>query len=143
MSDAYIYDAARTPRGKGRPDGALHEVTSVALSAGMLDAVIARAPAKAERAILVLIDGAGEDIDAEFLQPLDDRACQFRVVERQDARQRLDDRDLPPAGDTSAEVAARVAAARDRQSARFATFDLGERGPRCNAETPPGQMPPL
>mgnify|MGYP006183907341 CR=1 FL=1 len=28
------------------------------------DAVIARAPAKAERAILVLIDGAGEDIEA-------------------------------------------------------------------------------
>ena len=42
MSDAFIYDAARTPRGKGRPDGALHEVTSVALSAGMLDAMITR-----------------------------------------------------------------------------------------------------
>ena len=28
MTDAYIYDAIRTPRGKGRPDGALHEVTS-------------------------------------------------------------------------------------------------------------------
>ncbi|HRO14066.1 MAG TPA: hypothetical protein PLL33_03295, partial [Paracoccus sp. (in: a-proteobacteria)] len=28
MTDAYIYDAARTPRGKGRPDGSLHEVTS-------------------------------------------------------------------------------------------------------------------
>ncbi|MFE3837441.1 acetyl-CoA C-acetyltransferase [Pseudogemmobacter sonorensis] len=39
MSDAYIYDAIRTPRGKGRPDGALHEVTSVALSAGVLNAV--------------------------------------------------------------------------------------------------------
>ncbi|MBS0563934.1 MAG: acetyl-CoA C-acetyltransferase [Proteobacteria bacterium] len=39
MSDAYIYDALRTPRGRGRPDGALHEVTSVALSARLLDAV--------------------------------------------------------------------------------------------------------
>ncbi|MCV2446493.1 acetyl-CoA C-acetyltransferase [Paracoccus sp. DMF] len=39
MTDAYIYDAARTPRGKGRPDGSLHEVTSVALSARLLDAV--------------------------------------------------------------------------------------------------------
>ncbi|MCV2865387.1 acetyl-CoA C-acetyltransferase [Defluviimonas sp. WL0075] len=39
MTDAYIYDAARTPRGKGRPDGALHEVTSVALSARLLDAL--------------------------------------------------------------------------------------------------------
>jgi len=39
MTEAYIYDAARTPRGKGRPDGALHEVTSVALSARLLNAV--------------------------------------------------------------------------------------------------------
>jgi acetyl-CoA C-acetyltransferase len=39
MTDAYIYDAARTPRGKGRPDGALHEVTAVALSARLLNAV--------------------------------------------------------------------------------------------------------
>ena len=42
MTEAYIYDAARTPRGKGRPDGSLHEVTSVALSARLLDAVKAR-----------------------------------------------------------------------------------------------------
>ena len=39
MTEAYIYDACRTPRGKGRPDGALHEVTSVALSARLLNAV--------------------------------------------------------------------------------------------------------
>ncbi|MBN2628963.1 MAG: acetyl-CoA C-acetyltransferase [Rhodobacteraceae bacterium] len=39
MSDAYIYDAVRSPRGKGRPDGALHELTSVALSAKVLNAV--------------------------------------------------------------------------------------------------------
>ena len=39
MTDAYIYDAARTPRGKGRKDGSLHEVTSVALSAHLLNAV--------------------------------------------------------------------------------------------------------
>jgi len=42
MMEAYIYDAVRTPRGKGRPDGALHEVTSVALSARLLNAVKAR-----------------------------------------------------------------------------------------------------
>lgn len=42
MTEAYIYDAVRTPRGKGRPDGALHEVTSVALSAKVLNAVKAR-----------------------------------------------------------------------------------------------------
>ncbi|MBC7138236.1 MAG: acetyl-CoA C-acetyltransferase [Defluviimonas sp.] len=39
MTEAFIYDAARTPRGKGRPEGALHEVTSVALSARLLNAV--------------------------------------------------------------------------------------------------------
>lgn len=42
MTDAFIYDAARTPRGKGRNDGSLHEVTSVALSARLLNAVKAR-----------------------------------------------------------------------------------------------------
>jgi acetyl-CoA C-acetyltransferase len=39
MTEAFIYDAARTPRGRGRPDGALHEVTAVALSAGLLNAI--------------------------------------------------------------------------------------------------------
>ncbi|NDV02362.1 acetyl-CoA C-acetyltransferase [Pseudoroseicyclus tamaricis] len=39
MTDAYIYDSVRTPRGKGRKDGALQEVTSVRLSAGVLDAL--------------------------------------------------------------------------------------------------------
>jgi acetyl-CoA C-acetyltransferase len=42
MTDAYIYDTVRTPRGRGRPDGSLHEVTSVALSARVLNAVKAR-----------------------------------------------------------------------------------------------------
>ena len=39
MTDAYIYDALRTPRGKGRKDGALHEVTSLRLSALTLNAL--------------------------------------------------------------------------------------------------------
>ena len=42
MPDAYIYDAIRTPRGKGRPDGSLHEVTAVRLSADILNALRAR-----------------------------------------------------------------------------------------------------
>jgi len=37
MTEAYIYDAVRTPRGKGRKDGSLHEVTSARLSAGVLN----------------------------------------------------------------------------------------------------------
>ncbi|MFN3936322.1 MAG: acetyl-CoA C-acetyltransferase [Gemmobacter sp.] len=39
MTDAYIYDAARTVRGKGRPDGSLHEVTAARLSAVILNAI--------------------------------------------------------------------------------------------------------
>ncbi|MYJ70283.1 MAG: hypothetical protein F4092_00650, partial [Rhodospirillaceae bacterium] len=27
MTDAYIFDAVRTPRGRGTADGALHEIT--------------------------------------------------------------------------------------------------------------------
>ena len=36
MTDAYIYDAVRTPRGRGKKDGSLHEVTPVRLAAGVL-----------------------------------------------------------------------------------------------------------
>ena len=39
MTDAYIYDAVRTPRGKGRKDGALHEVTPVRLAVTALEAI--------------------------------------------------------------------------------------------------------
>ncbi len=42
MTDAYIYDAIRTPRGKGKKDGSLHEVTAVKLSADMLNDISAR-----------------------------------------------------------------------------------------------------
>ncbi len=36
MTDAYIYDAVRTPRGKGKKDGSLHEVTPIRLAAQAL-----------------------------------------------------------------------------------------------------------
>ncbi|MFP4406299.1 acetyl-CoA C-acetyltransferase [Rhodosalinus sp.] len=39
MTDAYIYDAVRTPRGKGRKDGSLHEVTALRLSTTALNAL--------------------------------------------------------------------------------------------------------
>ena len=42
MTDAYIYDAIRSPRGKGKKDGSLHEVTSLRLSAEMLNTIQAR-----------------------------------------------------------------------------------------------------
>ena len=39
MTEAYIYDAVRSPRGKGRPDGALHEITPIDLAAQVLAAI--------------------------------------------------------------------------------------------------------
>ena len=39
MIEAYIYDSVRTPRGKGRADGSLHEVTAARLSADLLNAL--------------------------------------------------------------------------------------------------------
>jgi acetyl-CoA C-acetyltransferase len=39
MTQAYIYDAVRTPRGKGKKDGALHGITPVQLLKNLLDAL--------------------------------------------------------------------------------------------------------
>ncbi|WP_136659863.1 acetyl-CoA C-acetyltransferase [Nitratireductor sp. XY-223] len=39
MADAFIYDHVRTPRGRGKKDGSLHEVPSVRLGAKVLEAV--------------------------------------------------------------------------------------------------------
>ena len=39
MPDAFIYDHVRTPRGRGKADGSLHEVTALNLAAQTLEAV--------------------------------------------------------------------------------------------------------
>ena len=39
MTDVFIYDHVRTPRGRGKKDGALHEVPSVRLAARVLEAI--------------------------------------------------------------------------------------------------------
>ncbi|WP_249695041.1 acetyl-CoA C-acetyltransferase [Stappia sp. WLB 29] len=39
MPDALIYDHLRTPRGRGKPDGGLHEVTPIRLATTVLEAV--------------------------------------------------------------------------------------------------------
>lgn len=39
MTEAYVYDAVRTPRGKGKADGSLHEITPVSLATQVLEAV--------------------------------------------------------------------------------------------------------
>jgi acetyl-CoA C-acetyltransferase len=42
MADALLFDHVRTPRGRGKPDGALHEVTPIQLAAQTLQALRAR-----------------------------------------------------------------------------------------------------
>ena len=39
MRDAYIFDAVRTPRGKGKKDGSLHEITGLSLATQQLEAI--------------------------------------------------------------------------------------------------------
>jgi len=39
MADAYIYDATRTPRGKGKKNGTLHEITALQLATQQLEAI--------------------------------------------------------------------------------------------------------
>ena len=39
MKDVFIYDAVRTPRGKGRKDGALHEVSALNLATTVLNEI--------------------------------------------------------------------------------------------------------
>ena len=42
MAEAYIFDALRTPRGKGKKDGGLHQATPVWLLRTLLQALRAR-----------------------------------------------------------------------------------------------------
>lgn len=44
MTDAFVYDAVRTPRGKGKPSGAMHTVKPIDLVTGLMDAVRDRNP---------------------------------------------------------------------------------------------------
>src|SRR6202162_1769217 len=39
MPEAFIYDHVRTPRGRGKPDGALHEVSTLGLATTVLRAI--------------------------------------------------------------------------------------------------------
>jgi len=63
MADAFIYDAVRTPRGRGKPDGSLHEVPAVDLAVTALDAIRKRNdldPMLVEDVVLGCVDPVGE-----------------------------------------------------------------------------------
>ena len=63
MAEAFIYDAVRTPRGRGKPDGSLHEVPAVDLAVTTLDAIRSRNdldPMLVEDVVLGCVDPVGE-----------------------------------------------------------------------------------
>jgi acetyl-CoA C-acetyltransferase len=63
MADAFIYDAVRTPRGRGKADGALHEVTALNLAAQALAAIKDRNkldPKLVDDVVLGCVDPVGE-----------------------------------------------------------------------------------
>jgi acetyl-CoA C-acetyltransferase len=63
MADAFIYDHVRTPRGRGKADGALHEVTALNLAAQALGAIRDRNELDTEHVddvVLGCVDPVGE-----------------------------------------------------------------------------------
>jgi acetyl-CoA C-acetyltransferase len=63
MTEAFIYDAVRTPRGRGKADGALHEVTALNLATQALAAVKDRNkldPMLVDDVVLGCVDPVGE-----------------------------------------------------------------------------------
>jgi acetyl-CoA C-acetyltransferase len=63
MPDAFIYDHVRTPRGRGKADGALHEVTALNLATQALAAIRERNaldPKRVDDVILGCVDPVGE-----------------------------------------------------------------------------------
>jgi acetyl-CoA C-acetyltransferase len=63
MADAFIYDHVRTPRGRGKQDGSLHEVTTLNLAACALGAIKERNkldPELVDDVVLGCVDPIGE-----------------------------------------------------------------------------------
>ena len=63
MADAFIYDHVRTPRGRGKVDGSLHEVTALNLASQALGAIKSRNnldPTLVDDVVLGVVDPVGE-----------------------------------------------------------------------------------
>ena len=63
MTDAMIFDAVRTPRGKGKKDGSLHEIKPVDLLAGLLVKLRERLdfdPAQLDDVVMGVVSPVGE-----------------------------------------------------------------------------------
>jgi acetyl-CoA C-acetyltransferase len=61
-SEAYIYDAVRTPRGKGKKDGALHTLSPIDLGSGLLKALRTRNPGLDAAQIEDVVFGCAEAV---------------------------------------------------------------------------------
>src|SRR3954466_7247399 len=57
IPEAYVYDAIRTPRGRGKASGSLHEVKPVSLVTGLIDEVRSRFPGLDPNAVDDLVLG--------------------------------------------------------------------------------------
>jgi len=63
MTDAFIYDHVRTPRGRGKADGSLHEITALNLASQALGAIKDRnklEPKLVDDVVLGCVDPVGE-----------------------------------------------------------------------------------
>ena len=63
MTEAFIYDAVRTPRGKGKPDGSLHTVPTLQLATASLQAIKQRNDLKESEiddVVMGCVDPVGE-----------------------------------------------------------------------------------
>jgi acetyl-CoA C-acetyltransferase len=64
MTEAFVYEAIRTPRGRGKATGSLHEVKPVSLVAGLIDEVRRRQPTldtdKVDDLLLGVVSPVGE-----------------------------------------------------------------------------------
>jgi len=63
-AEAFVYDAVRTPRGKGKKTGALHSVKPISLTTGLIDEVRRRNPgldpAQVDDIVLGVVSPVGE-----------------------------------------------------------------------------------
>jgi acetyl-CoA C-acetyltransferase len=65
VTEAFVYDAIRTPRGRGKQSGSLYEVKPISLVTGLIDAVLQRNPQ---------LDPVGiEDIVLGVVSPIGDQ----------------------------------------------------------------------
>src|SRR5258707_10399593 len=63
MAEAFIYDHVRTPRGRGKADGSLHEVTALNLASQALGAIKSRNdldPTLVDDVVMGVVDPVGE-----------------------------------------------------------------------------------